>query len=131
MSIVCLLYVSGIACTLTKDRTLNLRMCPDQESNPQPFGYRTMLQPAESYQPGHEFLTLTQTFNFNLRHKRKYLCVGSDSWWTSCLINWMQWIHLSWVSGLLHRSLSTYLFYKRITQWTLPIDSDLARKVCK
>ena len=34
-------------CTPTRDRTHYLDMCPDQESNLQPFGYRTKLQPTE------------------------------------------------------------------------------------
>ena len=39
-------------CTWTGDWTCNLRMCPDQESNLQPFGYETMLQLTEPHWPG-------------------------------------------------------------------------------
>ena len=31
----------------------NLGMCPDQKSNPQPFGYGTMFQPTKPRQAGH------------------------------------------------------------------------------
>ena len=34
------------------DGTCNLGMCPELESNPQPFGYGMVLQPTESRQPG-------------------------------------------------------------------------------
>ena len=42
----CLPYVPGpgTACTRTGDRICNLGMCPDWESNLQPFAYGTMLQ---------------------------------------------------------------------------------------
>ena len=39
-------------CALAGDWTCNQGMCPDWESNPQPFGYGTMLQPAEPHWPG-------------------------------------------------------------------------------
>ena len=38
---------TGVICALTWDWTHNAGMCPDQESSPQPFGYRTMHQPTE------------------------------------------------------------------------------------
>ena len=36
----------------TGDRARNPGMCPDRESNQQPFGYWTMLQPTEPHWPG-------------------------------------------------------------------------------
>ena len=42
--------------TQTRDQTHNLGVCPDQESNPQPFSYRMMFQPTEPHQPGLYFL---------------------------------------------------------------------------
>ena len=44
-SIGCLLYIPRlvIICTWTRDWTHNQDMCPDQESNPQLFGYRMIL----------------------------------------------------------------------------------------
>ena len=46
--------------TRTWDQTRNLGMCPDQESNPQPFGDRMVVQPTEPHQPepGSYFLSL-------------------------------------------------------------------------
>ena len=35
-----------------RDQTRNLGMCPDLESEPQPFGYRTTLQPTEPHGQG-------------------------------------------------------------------------------
>ena len=48
------------------DRTHNLCMCPGQESNLQPFGYRMTLQPAEPHQPGSFFMALNQAPEFEL-----------------------------------------------------------------
>ena len=42
-------------CALIGDWTWNLGMFPDQESNPQPFGYGMMLQPTEP--PGQGWTT--------------------------------------------------------------------------
>ena len=42
----------GTLCTQTRDGTFNLSMCPDQELNPQHFGYGIMLQPTEPHWPG-------------------------------------------------------------------------------
>ena len=42
----------GITCAQTRDGTHNPDMCPDWKLNPQPFCYRTPLQPTEAHQPG-------------------------------------------------------------------------------
>ena len=42
----------GITETRTEGRTHNLGICLDWELNPQPFGFRTTLQPTEPHQPG-------------------------------------------------------------------------------
>ena len=39
-------------CIQIEKSTRNLGMCPDWEWNSQPLGYRTMLQPTETYQQG-------------------------------------------------------------------------------
>ena len=39
-------------CPWTRGQTCNLGTCPDCESNPKTFGYRTTLQPTEPHQPG-------------------------------------------------------------------------------
>ena len=42
------IYRLALICTLARDRTLNLGVCPDRESNLQPFLlYETTLQAAE------------------------------------------------------------------------------------
>ena len=41
-----------IKSTWTGNQTCNLGMCPDQELNLQPFGYKTTLQPTEPHWPG-------------------------------------------------------------------------------
>ena len=38
-------------CSRTGDQTHNPGTCPDQELNPQPFSYRTILQPTEPHWP--------------------------------------------------------------------------------
>ena len=43
------------------DQTHNLGMCPDWESNLQPFGYGKMLQPTEPHWPG-PFILFTYTY---------------------------------------------------------------------
>ena len=56
-----------------QDVTCNLGMCPDQDSNPQPFSYRTMLQPTESHWPGlwptfllsYDSIFWTEALNYN------------------------------------------------------------------
>ena len=40
----------------TREGTCNLDMCPNQESNLQPFGYGMMFQPTEPQRPGLELL---------------------------------------------------------------------------
>ena len=42
----------GTVHSLTGDGNHSLGMCPEQEPNPQPFGYGTMLQPTEPHWPG-------------------------------------------------------------------------------
>ena len=39
-------------CACNGNRTHNLGMCPDWESNPEPFSYGMMLQPAQPHRPG-------------------------------------------------------------------------------
>ena len=41
----------GTVHSLTGDGNHSLGMCPEQEPNPQPFGYGTMLQPTEPHWP--------------------------------------------------------------------------------
>ena len=45
----------------TRDQTQDPGICPDQESNLQPSGYKMTLQPTESHQPG-----LSHYFNNSL-----------------------------------------------------------------
>ena len=56
----CLQYVPGpgIIHIRMGDQTRNLGMCPDWESNPQLFSYRTTLYPTEPHQPGRRKLHL-------------------------------------------------------------------------
>ena len=52
----CVCPVLGIKSAWIRDQTCNLDVCPDQESNPQPFGYRMMLQPSEPHWIGLGFV---------------------------------------------------------------------------
>ena len=51
-----------IVCVRIRDQTHNLRMCSNQESNLQCFGYGTMPQPTEPYWPGHTFLYFRRSY---------------------------------------------------------------------
>ena len=43
-----------------RHQLVDSHMCPDRESNPQPFGYRMILQPTEPHQVGHDTFLLIQ-----------------------------------------------------------------------
>lgn len=48
-------------------------MCPDQEWNPNTFGYRTMIQPTEPPSRGQISFTLKSSFRFIGKLNRKYV----------------------------------------------------------
>ena len=60
----CLLYAPrlGIVHALTGNQTCNLGICPDQESNLQPFSFMRTFQPTESHQPG-QYMSFSLSIN--------------------------------------------------------------------
>ena len=73
----------GIQPPWTRDLTCSLGMCPYQESNLQPFSYRSMFQPTEPHQPGLQPLFLimrtsvagSQAFQFSPSDPWNFCCI--------------------------------------------------------
>ena len=71
----------GTTCTPTRNWMCNLGSCPDRKSNPQPFGYGSILQPAETHKRRWGTIYSEEKVFPGCESAKQSWCASKVHWW--------------------------------------------------